>query len=30
MFAFIGSLIIFLREIFLAVRNTQYRLGKDA
>jgi hypothetical protein len=30
MFAFIGSLIIFLREIFLAVTNTRYRLGKDA
>ena len=30
MFAFIGSLMIFLREIFLAVINTRYRLGKDA
>jgi hypothetical protein len=30
MFAFIGSLIIFLREIFVAVNNTRYRLGPDA
>jgi hypothetical protein len=29
MFAFIGSLIIFLREIFVAINNTRYKLGKD-
>ena len=29
MFAFIGSLIIFLREIFVAVNHTRYKMGKD-
>src|ERR1700691_610329 len=29
MFTFIGSLIIFLREIFVAVNNTRYQMGKD-
>ncbi len=29
MFAFIGSLLVFLREIFLAISNTRYQMGKD-
>jgi hypothetical protein len=29
MFAFIASLVIFLREIFVAVNNTRYQMGKD-